>query len=145
MVARAGWQLIQLDTRPQTSFRAPLEYMVGRELLCRVSPEPPNGFGGEHPRGKRFYLSQIPFAETRNDIDNNARREKPYQNKETPLAHGESSGLNHLKQLPIYIRSLLSITVLLHQEVSGFSLQLSFLKKKARSPVNIPQTLSSNQ
>ena len=73
MVARAGWQLIQPVARPQTSFRAPLEYMVGRELHCRVYTEPPNGFGGEHPRGIRLYPKQIPFAETRNCIDNENR------------------------------------------------------------------------
>ena len=54
-----------------------------------------------------------------------------------PLAHGESSGLKLIKQLPIYIRSLTALAAMLHQDTpkaSGFSLQLSFLEKKARSP-----------
>ena len=32
-----------------------------------------SGFGGEHPRGENSYPKHIPFAETRNCIDNIAR------------------------------------------------------------------------
>ena len=106
MVARAGWQLIQPAARPHCSFRAPLEYMVGRELHCRVSTEPPNGFGGEHPRGELSYPKHIPFAETRNKQDNENRGVIKPQTKETPLAHSETSGERILTHLPIYIRSL---------------------------------------
>ena len=45
----------------------------GVNKFCRISNEPPNGFGGEHPRVTIIYTKHIPFAETRNDIDNNAR------------------------------------------------------------------------
>ena len=36
----------------------------GVNKFCRVLNEPPNGFGGEHPRVKIFYSKHIPFAET---------------------------------------------------------------------------------
>ena len=88
--------------------------MVGRELHCRVSNEPPNGFGGEHPRVKQSYPKHIPFAETRYCIDNIARGVTNIRNKETPLALGESSGEKKQAQLPIIIRISCLLTAMLH-------------------------------
>ena len=73
----------------------------GVNKFCRICTEPPNGFGGEHPRVTRLYPKQIPFAETRNDKDNENRGVKKLPKQVTPLAHCESSGLNLLKQLQI--------------------------------------------
>ena len=77
----------------------------GVNKFCRILNEPPNGFGGEHPRGENSYPKHIPFAETRNNIDNIVRGVITLQYAIKPLALGESSGLKHLKQLPINIRS----------------------------------------
>ena len=45
----------------------------GVNKFCRILNEPPNGFGGEHPRVKITYPNQIPFAETRYCTDNESR------------------------------------------------------------------------